>query len=209
MSVANTIASIARSEPVMIAQTERKNYTVEEYLELELSSEQRHEYINGEILTMTGGTPEHNEIASILNAALRASLKGKPYSIFIADQRLWIPARNLYTYPDVMVAQRPLQLQAGRTDTITNPVMIAEVLSKATKNYDRDEKFAAYRTVSTFQEYLLIDQYTLHVEQYFKTDSNQWLFSEYDGVDAHISLASIPCAITLADLYDGVQFATE
>lgn len=193
----------------MIAQTERKNYTIEDYLELELSSEQRHEYINGEILLMTGGTPEHNEIASILNAALRVSLKGKPYSIFIADQRLWIPACNLYTYPDVMVVQRPLQLQPGRTDTITNPVMMAEVLSKATKNYDRDEKFAAYRTVPTFQEYLLIDQYTLHVEQYSKTDSNQWLFSEYDGVDARISLVSIPFEITLADLYDGVQFSTK
>lgn len=135
----------------MIMQAEEKKiYTTDEYLEFEVNSDTRHEYINREIIPMTGGTPEHNEIASILNAALRMSLKGKPYSIFVADQRLWIPKHNLYTYPDVMVAPRPLERQPGRTDTITNTVMIAGVLSKSTKSYDRDEKFSAYRTIPTF-----------------------------------------------------------
>ena len=87
---------------IMPAQT-KITYTTEEYLAIEISSETRHEYINGEIIPMTGGTPEHNEIASILNAILRINLRGKPYSIFIADQRLWIPERKLYTYPDVMI----------------------------------------------------------------------------------------------------------
>ena len=87
---------------IMPAQT-KITYTTEEYLAIEISSETRHEYINGEIILMTGGTPEHNEIASILNAILRINLRGKPYSIFIADQRLWIPERKLYTYPDVMI----------------------------------------------------------------------------------------------------------
>ncbi len=191
----------------MIMQAEEKKiFTPQEYLDFEVNSDTRHEYINGEIIPMTGGTPEHNEIASILNAALRISLKGKPYSIFVADQRLWIPDRNLYTYPDIMVVPRPLQRQQGRTDTITNPVMIAEVLSKSTKNYDRDEKFSAYRTLSTFQEYLLIDQYTPHVEQYSKTDSHKWIFTEYNDPESSISLLSIPFDIRLADLYEGVEF---
>ncbi len=191
----------------MIMQAEEKKiYTTEEYFEFEVNSDARHEYINGKIIPMTGGTPEHNEIASILNAALRMSLKGKPYSIFVADQRLWIPNRNLYTYPDVMVAPRPLERQSGRTDTITNPVMIAEVLSNSTKSYDRDEKFSAYRTIPTFQEYLLIDQYTSHVEKYFKTESHKWIFTEYDGLEACILLASISSEIFLADLYEGVEF---
>ncbi len=191
----------------MIMQTEeRKIYTPDEYFDFEVNSDIRHEYINGAIIPMTGGTPEHNEIASILNAALRTSLKGQPYSIFVADQRLWIPDRNLYTYPDVMVVPRPLQRQQGRTDTLTNPVMIAEVLSKSTKNYDRDEKFSAYRTISTFQEYLLIDQYTPHVEHYSKTDSHKWIFTEYDLSESSISLLSIPFEIRLADLYESVEF---
>ncbi|MBD2596848.1 Uma2 family endonuclease [Nostoc spongiaeforme FACHB-130] len=190
----------------MIAQPETKRYTIDEYLELEIASETRNEYCDGEIIPMTGGTPEHNEIASILNAALRVSLKGKPYSIFVADQRLWIPERKLYTYPDVMVVPRPLERQQGRTDTITNPVMIAEVLSKSTKSYDRDEKFSAYRTIPTFQEYLLIDQYTAHVEQYSKTDSHKWIFTEYDDPESYISLSSIPFEIRLADIYESVEF---
>lgn len=194
----------------MIVQAEaQKIYTPEEYLDFEIDSEIRHEYINGEIIPMTGGTPEHNEIASILNAALRVSLKGKPYSIFIADQRLWIPNRALYTYPDVMVVPRPLQRQQGRTDTITNPVAIAEVLSKSTKSYDRDEKFSAYRTIPTFQEYLLIDQYTVHVEQYSKTDFNKWIFTEYNDPESSISLSSIPFEIRLADVYEGLEFKPE
>lgn len=191
----------------MIMQLEEKKiYTPEEYLEFEVNSDTRHEYIDGEIIPMTGGTPEHNEIASILNAALRVALKGKPYSIFVADQRLWIPDHNLYTYPDVMVVPRPFQRQQGQTDTIINPVMIAEVLSKSTKSYDRDEKFSAYRTIPTFQEYLLIDQYTSHVDQYFKTGSHQWIFTEYNDMESSISLSSIPSEIRLADLYESVEF---
>lgn len=191
----------------MMMQTEEKKiHTPDDYLDFEVNSDTRHEYINGEVIPLTGGTPEHNEIASLLNAALRVSLKGQPYSIFVADQRLWIPERNLYSYPDVMVVPRPLQRQQGRTDTITNPVMIAEVLSKSTKNYDRDEKFSAYRTISTFQEYLLIDQYTHHVEQYSKIESHKWIFTEYNDTESFITLSSIPFKIQLADLYESVEF---
>uniref|UniRef100_UPI00308414D6 Uma2 family endonuclease n=1 Tax=Petrachloros mirabilis TaxID=2918835 RepID=UPI00308414D6 len=180
-------------------------YTTDEYFARELSSEIRHEFINGEIIPMTGGTPEHNEITSILNAVLRLNLKGKPYSIFIADQRLWIPQRNLYTYPDVMVVPRPLERQVGRSDTLVNPILIAEVLSKSTKNYDRGEKFAAYRTLLTFQEYLLIDPSTPQVERYFKTGSCQWIFTEYKDLNASISLESIPCNIRLSELYEALD----
>jgi Uma2 family endonuclease len=191
---------------MIIQAEEQKFFTPDEYLELEVNSDTRHEYIDGEIIPMTGGTPEHNEIASILNAVLRVNLKGKPYSIFVADQRLWIPDRKLYTYPDVMVVPRPLERQQGRTDTITNPVMIAEVLSKSTKSYDRDEKFSAYRTIPTFREYLLIDQYTPHVEQYSRTNSHNWIFTEFNHIESSISLSSIPFEIRLADLYESVEF---
>uniref|UniRef100_B8HN82 Putative restriction endonuclease domain-containing protein n=1 Tax=Cyanothece sp. (strain PCC 7425 / ATCC 29141) TaxID=395961 RepID=B8HN82_CYAP4 len=190
----------------MIAQPEIKHYTPEEYLEREIGSDLRSEYHNGEIIPMTGGTPEHNEIASILNAALRVSLRGQPYSVFVADQRLWIPEHQLYTYPDVMVVPRPIERQAGRTDTITNPVMIAEVLSNSTKNYDRGEKFLAYRSITTFQEYLIIDQYRPYVEQYSKTDAHKWIFTEYNDMESCILLSSISCEIRLADLYEGIEF---
>jgi Uma2 family endonuclease len=190
----------------MIAQTETKIYTPEEYLELEIVCETRNEYRNGEIIPMTGGTPDHNEIAGNLNASLKLALKGQPYRIFIADQRLWIPTINIYTYPDVMVLQKPIELQIGRKDTVINPVLIAEILSKSTQNYDRSEKFATYRTIPTFKEYLLVDQYRIHVEHYVKTGVNQWTFSEYDDPNITLSLNTLELQILIADLYENIDF---
>ncbi len=142
----------------MIAQPQAKPYTADEYLALELASAERHEYRNGEIIPMTGGTPGHNRISGNLYIALSLGLKGQANEVFYADQRLWIPDKSLYTYPDVMVLPKPLTLQEGRKDTVINPCFVAEVLSKFTQNYDRGEKFVAYRSIPTFREYLLIDQ---------------------------------------------------
>ncbi len=184
---------------------EQRTYTREEYLELEISSEERHEYGDGEIKLMTGGTPDHNDITSNLVVALKLLLKGKPYRVFITDQRLWIPDRNLYTYPDVMVIEKPLQLQAGRTDTVMNPCFIAEVLSKSTQDYDHGAKFSAYRSIESFREYLLIDQYSIHVEHYVKTASNQWLLSEYDDPNITLSLSTFEAQIKIIDLYENID----
>ncbi|MEM9922859.1 MAG: Uma2 family endonuclease [Cyanobacteria bacterium P01_D01_bin.50] len=189
----------------MIAQVE-EIYTPEEYLEFEVNSEERHEYINGEVICVTGGTPNHNYIAGNFSATLYFALKHQPYQVFIIDQRVWIPKKRIYTYPDVMVVQGELELQEGRKDTITNPLMIIEVLSKSTRNYDKDEKFSAYRTIPSFQEYLLIDQYTMQVEQYFKTGKNSWIFSEFYDANETICLNSINFEISLEDIYDKVEF---
>jgi Uma2 family endonuclease len=188
---------------------ETRYYSPEEYLELEVNSELRHEYIDGLIIPMTGGTPNHNKIAGNLYVAIHFALKRQPYEVYYTDQRLWIPHRRIHTYPDVMVVQTPLVFAEGRNDTITNPVMIAEVLSKSTKGYDRDEKFAAYRTIPNFQEYILIDQYKIHVEQYIKTDNKKWMFLEYEDNHDTLNLASIPCQISLADIYDKIDFHVE
>ena len=190
----------------MIAQVETKTYTAQEYLELEVNSLDRHELINGEIILMAGGSPDHNEIALNLGGALKLALKGKPYRTFSSDQRLLVPQLNNYTYPDLMVVAKPIELQSGRTDTITNPLLIAEVLSKGTRAYDRDEKFAAYRTIPSFQEYLLIDQYRLRVEQYSKTDANKWIFSEYSCAGDRLMLSSISVEILVSDLYENIEF---
>ena len=190
---------------VMQAQ-EKRYYTAEEYLELEVNSEERHEFIDGEVIPMTGGTPNHNQIVGNFYATLNFALKRQPYRVFFAEQRLWIVKKKLYTYPDVMVVQGDLQFQEGRRDTITNPTIIAEVLSQSTAGYDRGKKFQAYRTIPTVQEYILIDQYTIHVEQFIRTESRKWLLTEYEDESAILSLASIPLTIVLADIYDKVDF---
>ncbi|MEH2239710.1 Uma2 family endonuclease [Nostoc sp.] len=185
---------------------EQRDYSPTEYLELEVISEYRHEYIDGQIIPLTGGTPNHNQIAGNLSAALNFALKRQPYRVFIADQRLWIPKKRIHTYPDVMVVAGSLEFSEGRTDTITNPLVICEVLSKSTRSYDRDEKFAAYRTIPSFQEYVLIDQYKNHVEQYSKTDEKKWIFSEYEEDNSILILSSLQFQIPLSDIYDKVDF---
>ncbi len=188
-----------------IAQIETKIYSPEEYLELEVVAETRNEYRNGEIIEMTGGTPNHNDIAGNIYILLKPALKGKAYRTFYTDQRLWIPEVKTYTYPDIMVVETPLELQTGRTDTVMNPCFIAEVLSKSTQNYDRGDKFVAYRTIPNFCEYLLIDQYKIHVEHYVKTGVDRWLFSEYNDPNITLSFSACEFQIAIADLYKNID----
>lgn len=191
----------------MIMQTEKqKIYTPQEYLDLEIEAKERHEYRNGEIIVMPGGTPNHNRITGNFYAALNFAFKGQLYDVFITDQRLWIPSKKTYTYPDIMIVQGEIQLQEGRNDTIINPLLIAEVLSQSTEAYDRGDKFMAYRTIPSLQEYILIEQYTPHIEQFSKTESGQWLLSDYEGEEATLSLMSVSLAISLLDIYDKVDF---
>jgi Uma2 family endonuclease len=192
----------------MIAQAQ-KIYSPTEYLEFEVNSEERHEYIAGEIALMTGGTPNHNKIALNFSSALHFALKRQPYEVFITDQRLFIPEKNIYTYPDVMIVAQPLEYAENRRDTLINPVLIGEVLSKSTRNYDKDQKFAAYRTIPSFQEYLLIDQDRLHVEHYTKTEPHKWIFIEYDSPTELLSLTFVSFQLEIVDLYDKVDFQTE
>lgn len=183
-----------------------QRYSPREYLDLEVASEIRHEYINGAIVPMTGGTPNHNRIIRNLCTALTLGVRGQAYEVFVADQRLWIPAGEIYTYPDVMVVAGELTYQAGRRDTLTNPLLIVEVLSASTRSYDRGDKFAAYRTLPTLAEYLVVDQYSYQIEHYAKTGAKQWLLQVYDEPETTLQLMTLDVAIALADVYDKVQF---
>ncbi len=167
----------------MVATSVRR-YTAEEYLALEVNSDIRNEYRNGEIVPMAGGTPAHNQLSSALSALLWFGLRQKPYIVFVTDQRLWLPDANLHTYPDVMVLADPVELKPGRKDTVMNAILIAETLSDSTEAYDRGDKFAHYRTMKTFQEYVLIHQYRPCVEHYVRQSENQWLFREYVGLES-------------------------
>ena len=155
-------------------------YTPEEYLELEEKAEYKSEYRDGEIVLMTGGTTNHNKIALNLAASLKIALRRKNYDVYIGDVRLWIPRYRQHTYPDVMVIEGQPIYTGTSTTTVMNPMLIAEVLSKSTKNYDQGDKFLYYRSILEFKEYILIDQYQYHVMQYVKTAESQWLFTELE-----------------------------
>ncbi|MEH1888152.1 MAG: Uma2 family endonuclease [Nostoc sp.] len=186
--------------------TQQRYYTPEEYLELEEAADYKSEYIDGQIISMAGGTANHNRIAGNFYAVLNFAFRQQEYEVFNSDMRLWIHQKRIYTYPDVTVIASEPEFFNNRTDIITNPQVIVEVLSKSTKNYDREDKFQAYRTISTFQEYLLIDQTRIRVDQFSKIGKKQWTLREYDEEDQAIALVTVPFEISLQDLYNKVKF---
>ncbi len=200
------IISCLKKQKEMITEIKPYSYTPEEYLELEENTEPRHEYRDGAIIPMTGGTTNHNEIAGNLYNHLKFGLRQRNYRIYIGDVKLWIPRHRIYTYPDVMVISgNPIYADQGTT-TVTNPILITEVLSQSTQNYDQGEKFSAYRSIPDLQEYLLIDQTRYHIMQYTKQNDQQWLLTDYQNSEAVVSLKSVDFEITIADIYEGVDF---
>jgi Uma2 family endonuclease len=191
----------------MQLETQKLYYTPEEYLEIEEKAEYKSEYRDGEIVPMTGGTTNHNKIALNLAASLKIGLRRKNYNVYIGDVRLWIPRYRQHTYPDVMVIEGEPIYTGTSTTTVMNPMLIAEVLSKSTKNYDQGDKFLYYRSIPEFKEYILIDQYEYHVMQYVKTAENQWSFTELEDESATLSLQTVDFKIELRDLYEQVNFA--
>jgi Uma2 family endonuclease len=187
--------------------TKTQSYTPEEYLELEENTEERHEYRDGEIVLMTGGTTNHNEIAGNLYAHLKFGLRKQNYRVYIGDVKVWIPRYRQYTYPDVMViAGEPVYADQGTT-TVMNPILITEVLSQSTKNYDQGDKFLAYRSIPELREYILIDQTRYQIMQYTKQNDQQWLLTEYQEEKATIQVQGLDFAISVLDLYEGVDFS--
>jgi Uma2 family endonuclease len=185
-----------------------QRYSADEYLAIEVESEEKHEFRDGEMIPMAGGLPNHNQVAGNIYATLNFALRGKPYQAFVTDQRLWIPEKRLYTYPDVMVMALPLDLQDGRKDTVMNPILIVEVLSDSTADYDRGDKFAAYRSLPGFQEYLLVSQYSQQIEHYVKGEGKKWDFQVYDETDSAVQLSSVGLDLAIGDIYDKVEFET-
>lgn len=183
-----------------------KHYTPEEYLALEEKAEYKHEYRNGEIMAMTGGTINHNEIVTNLCTYLKVALKGQKYRVFIGDVRLWIPRYNQYTYPDVMVISGDPIYQGKGNTTITNPMLIMEVLSQSTQDYDRGTKFNYYRSIPELREYILIDQYSLKIEQFSKNNQGQWMLTEYETEEKTLSLESLNLQLNITDIYEQVKF---
>ncbi|NEO83338.1 MAG: Uma2 family endonuclease [Spirulina sp. SIO3F2] len=188
------------------SQTKSKRYSPEEYLELEEQAQARSEYRDGEIVLMAGGTVNHNRIAGAFYRAIPDEIGDQVYEGFIGDMKVWIPQKRMYPYPDVLVVAGEPAYHAGRQDIIENQLLIVEVLSKSTQQYDQTDKFDAYRTISSLQEYIMIDQYSYWVKQFVRGDRGQWIFTELIGQDAILQLGSIDFEIILKQLYQRVQF---
>ena len=190
----------------MQVQTRKHIYTPEEYLELEEKALYKSEYRNGEIIPMTGGTTNHNQIALNFASSLLYVIRGKKYRVFIGDVRLWIPEYREYTYPDVIVTDgKPIYAGKNNT-TVTNPLLIVEVLSKSTKNYDQGDKFTIYRSIPQFKEYVVVEQNQYVVMHYSNTNEGEWIFREYKCENDIVKLQHLDFEISLVDIYQDVNF---
>jgi Uma2 family endonuclease len=181
--------------------------TPEQYLEIEREAEFRSEYLNGEVVAMSGGTPNHARIA--LNTAMRLAeqLAGHRCEAFGGDLlRLYSIEHKVFTYPDVLVTCGPHQFLDARGDTITDATVIVEVLSPSTKNYDRGEKFIFYRSLPSFSEYLLLTQDRIRAEHHVRQLDGSWLLREFTQPTDQIELKSIGCRLVLGSLYERVEF---
>jgi len=195
----------------MMTAVAQKNYTQEEYLQMEIESEYKSEYFRGEIFMMAGSTPNHNRIKENLSVEIGITLKSKKsFRSYSSDQRIHIPENSLYTYPDVVVVCGPNQYSARDRNTITNPTIIIEVISQSSGAYDRGDKFRLYRDISTLQEYVIVNSLNVGVEIYRRTPDSHWLLAEdaYKLSDS-VTIQPIEATLLLSDLYVGTEDVKE
>ncbi len=183
----------------------RPYFTAEEYLAHEERAEHRSEFYRGEIFAMAGASANHNRVVRNLVTSLSNALSKGRCEAFASDLRLYVKREQLYTYPDVMVICGALQFAPGRLDTVTNPVLIFEVLSPTTEAYDRGKKFEFYRTIETLHDYVLVDQDRMHVE-HFQRQGQFWQLASFDLAEDVLTLPSIEAAIPLAAMYERVEW---
>lgn len=187
----------------------KDRYTLAEYLEMEKSAVEKHEFNQGQLRMMSGGTVNHSLIITNTIGSLCSILKGKPCRSYDSNLRIRIPRKTIYTYPDISVICGKVQLdpEDSTQQTATNPRLLVEVLSPSTEAYDRGEKFNYYRQIDSLEEYVLISQDRAMVETFFKQSDGIWLFSAFSGQDSKAPLRCLSLDLTLADIYDGADFS--
>lgn len=184
-----------------------KNYTLEEYFELEEKAIYKSEYQNGNIEAMSGGTISHSVIGGNAYFYLRMALKSleKDFKAFSNDQKIYLPALNQVVYADSCVVAGEVEVYQSSNQLITNPALIVEVLSNSTAGYDRGEKFRKYQTLPSFQEYILVDQTQPIVDVLYKEANLKWRLKTYIGLDEILKIESIGIELKMKDLYEDVE----
>ncbi len=180
--------------------------TPAEYLEIERKAETKSEYIDGRMYAMSGASEAHNIITLNIGSELRSQLRGRPCRAYVADMRVKVSATGAYTYPDVVAVCGERQLEDEHVDTLQNPTVIIEVLSRSTEAFDRGEKFFHYGQIESLQEYVLVAQDRIHVDHYVR-DGERWVFSSISKVNGRLVLPSVGCDVSLAQIYENVDFS--
>jgi Uma2 family endonuclease len=186
--------------------TTDRRYTVEEYLELEARSEERHEYWHGQLVAMAGGTLNHDRIAEDIRRLLGNQLVDSRHcEVFSGDVRVKADARSVYTYPDVTIACDAKQERIAGVETLVNPIVIFEVLSDSTEGRDHGKKLAQYMAIASLREYFLVSQVEVRIDHFVRIEEG-WRFRIHTETTDVIRLESLPLTLTLSDVYRRVEF---
>lgn len=180
--------------------------SVEEYLAYEDPTGQRYEFRNGEMIAMAGGTEQHSVIAINVGGELRNRLRGTPCRPYSSDLRVQVGSK--YYYPDctVVCGAPEFQLSGTRRVAVRNSKLIIEILSESTEAIDRGEKFSDYRTIESFQQYVLISQARPMVETFLRQDDGAWRFATFTGLKTVATLSALGIDLPLSEIYAGVEF---
>ncbi|MBS1791966.1 MAG: Uma2 family endonuclease [Acidobacteria bacterium] len=187
----------------------KKHYTLDEYLELDKNSEERYEYFDGEVFAMAGGSPNHARAGGNVYALLQQKMRGRKCEAFNSEMKIKVPAALPYRYPDTsVVCGEPIFEDLNGQLMLVNPILIVEVLSPSTAVYDLNEKFTAYQSIESFQEYLIVSQDRPHVIQHIRQSKGRWLRIDIEGLDAEVALESVNVTLPLSEIYERVEFQT-
>ena len=190
----------------MAANPERR-YTLEEYLELDRTSEERLEFWDGEVFCMSGGSEAHDRILVNCIVSLNVKLHPSKCRVFSSDMRIKVPSAPPYRYADVSALCGEAKFEKiGGVDALTNPHLLVEVLSPSTEAYDRVDKFTHYKSIPTLREYLLVAQHRPHVTHLFKGDDGKWIHTEANELTETLTLVSLGCDLPMGEIYQGVSF---
>jgi len=181
-------------------------YSFKEYLDLESASNVKHEFLEGEIYAMAGGTPRHAALTLAVGGALLAQLRGGPCRAFSSDLRVRVPETGLATYPDVTVVCGPLEVDPASDATVTNPKVIVEVLSPSTKDYDLGEKFDHYRKLPSLEAVLYVSQTEARIESRTRQADGSWTTQEAHAGDT-ATIDAIHCTLNVDDVYRDASLA--
>ena len=203
----------------MAAHAAQTYLTPEEYIALERKAipdadTVRSEYVKGEIIAMSGASREHNLITGNIFGELRNLLKGSGCETYASEMRVSTPLTASYFYPDVVVVCEEPRFEDDVFDTLLNPILLVEVLSPSTEAYDRGEKFAHYRQLTSLREYVLVSQDQIRVEHFRRHEKqgptpvsgNDWIFTDFQELDENLPLTSIQCELPLQEIYERVTF---
>lgn len=174
--------------------------TATEYLDFERGAEYKNEFVNGLIRAMSGASRKHNRVTVNLTREISAQLKNSRCEDFAGDMRVKVSASGNYRYPDLVVVCGEPKFEDRELDTLLNPTLIVEVLSKSTQEEDRTNKFNDYKSIPTFSEYLLVAQNRVFVEQYV-LDGENWSYKTYTEADEIVYMPTIGCAVAMVDVY--------